>query len=157
ADTTTPPAGPPQYQPKLLALPVDEGSPSTPRGFAWMPNRNDDIDQVAQARADVLAAAENEYRRLLYVGMTRAADRLVVCGAVGKQAMPSGCWYQLVQQGLTASGLLVEEPADHGENSVLRFRTTPRDTAPMARQDAKQMAFAWSPAWLHTPLPDEAV
>ena len=32
----------------------------------------------AQTAAD--ARRENEYRRLLYVAMTRAADRLIVCG-----------------------------------------------------------------------------
>ena len=31
------------------------------------------------------SAAEDEYRRLLYVGMTRAEDRLIVCGYHGKR------------------------------------------------------------------------
>ena len=71
--------------------------------------------------------------------MTRAADRLVVCGALGKQAMPPGCWYQLVQDGLTASELLVEETADHGDGRVLRFRTTPRQSAATAPSEISQM------------------
>ncbi len=66
--------------------------------------------------------------------MTRAADRLVVCGAVGKQAMPAGCWYQLIQQGLEASGSLVEEPADHRDGTVRRFRTA-RAPNRMQRRD----------------------
>jgi ATP-dependent helicase/nuclease subunit A len=88
--------------------------------------------------------------------MTRAADRLVVCGALGKQAMPVGCWYQLVQDGLAASGLLVEEAADHGDGTVLRFRTTPRQASAPAPQNTKQMALALAPAWLHASLPTEA-
>ena len=152
ADTTTPPTGPPQYQPRLLALQRNGG----PTCFAWMPNRNDEIEPIAQARATATAKVENEYRRLLYVAMTRAADRLVVCGALGKQAMPVGCWYQLVQDGLAASGLLVEESADRGDGTVLRFRTTPRQASAPAPQDTKQMALAFAPAWLHTSLPTEA-
>jgi ATP-dependent helicase/nuclease subunit A len=152
ADSTTPPGGPPQYQPKLLPLPIPQAVPDSADCFAWMPNRNDEIEPIAKARAKVTAEVENEYRRLLYVAMTRAADRLVVCGAIGKQAMPPGCWYQLVQQGLTASGLLAEEPADHGGGKVLRFRTAPATASTAPKTDARQMSFAWAPAWLRSPV-----
>ena len=151
ADTTTPPTGPPQYQPRLLAL---QGS-GAPACFAWMPNRNDEIEPITRARINAATAVENEYRRLLYVAMTRAADRLVVCGALGKQAMPPGCWYQLVQDGLTASELLVEETADHGDGRVLRFRTTPRQPAAPAPSAISQMTLALEPAWLNASLPTE--
>jgi ATP-dependent helicase/nuclease subunit A len=142
ADTTTPPAGPPQYQPKLLAL----RSAGAADCLVWMPNRDDEIAPIAQARAGLVSAAEDEYRRLLYVGMTRAADRLVVCGAVGKQAMPPGCWYQLIAQGLEASGSLVEEPADQRDSTVRRFRSAVAE--PMAAVEAAPEAFAWTPPWL---------
>jgi ATP-dependent helicase/nuclease subunit A len=46
-----------------------------------------------------------EANRLLYVAMTRAADRLIVCGARGKKEIPENCWYRLVQRAL-------EQPAD---------------------------------------------
>ncbi|UCH74223.1 MAG: double-strand break repair helicase AddA [Rhodospirillales bacterium] len=45
--------------------------------------------------------ADDEYRRLLYVAMTRAEDRLYVCGVEGKKAPPEDCWYHLVRQGLS--------------------------------------------------------
>jgi ATP-dependent helicase/nuclease subunit A len=151
ADTTTPPTGPPQYQPRLLAL---QGG-GAPACFAWMPNRNDEIEPITRARVNAATAVENEYRRLLYVAMTRAADRLVVCGALGKQAMPPGCWYQLVQDGLTASELLVEETADHGDGRVLRFRTTPRQSTAPAPSEISQMTLALEPAWLNASLPTE--
>jgi ATP-dependent helicase/nuclease subunit A len=155
ADTTTAPMGPPQYQPRLLALPRSDAPADTPACLTWMPNRKDEVPPVARARAEVTTATENEYRRLLYVAMTRAADRLVVCGALGKQAMPTGCWYQLVREGLEASDLLVEEPADHGDGTVLRFRTAPRQPMPPAERDTKQMSLALAPAWLTTSLPGE--
>ena len=120
-----------------------------------MPNRNDEIEPITRARVNAATAVENEYRRLLYVAMTRAADRLVVCGALGKQAMPPGCWYQLVQDGLTASELLVEEEADHRDGRVLRFRTTPRQSAAPAPSEISQMTLALEPAWLNASLPTE--
>ena len=43
---------------------------------------------VAAARAKAVGAAEDEYRRLLYVAMTRAADRLVVAGSRGVNRAP---------------------------------------------------------------------
>jgi ATP-dependent helicase/nuclease subunit A len=71
--------------------------------------------------------AVDEYRRLLYVAMTRAADRLVVAGARGAMKMPEGCWYQLVENTLKADA--VEEPADDGEGSVWRWRKSAPEEA----------------------------
>ena len=45
--------------------------------------------------------AEEEYRRLLYVGMTRAEDRLIVCGYHGKRAPQSMIWHAIVTSALT--------------------------------------------------------
>lgn len=41
-----------------------------------------------------------EYRRLLYVAMTRARDELYVCGYAGKTKRSDVCWYSLVSDGL---------------------------------------------------------
>ena len=53
--------------------------------------------------------------------MTRAADRLIVCGAEGKNKRPDGCWYDLIREPLEP--FLVEET--DGEEKVLRYRKTP--------------------------------
>jgi ATP-dependent helicase/nuclease subunit A len=59
-----------------------------------------------------LAAAkqrrEAEYRRLLYVALTRAEDRLYVCGWRNKKAPAEECWYHLVRDGLRATAGAVE-------------------------------------------------
>ncbi|MBD9374451.1 double-strand break repair helicase AddA [Rhizobium sp. ARZ01] len=44
--------------------------------------------------------AEEEYRRLLYVAMTRAADRLIVCGYRGKKES-QGTWHEMVRLALS--------------------------------------------------------
>ncbi len=56
------------------------------------------------ARAEANLKRDQEYRRLLYVALTRAEDRLYVCGWHGRQAPPEGNWYQFIQAGLKASG-----------------------------------------------------
>ena len=86
ADTTTEPQGPIQHQPRLLPLPAQDAAPghAGPAGL--------DADQEGRHAADRRCArwprvdeAEDEYRRLLYVAMTRAADRLVICGSDGER------------------------------------------------------------------------
>jgi len=42
-----------------------------------------------------------EYRRLLYVALTRAEDRLYICGATAKDKISEQSWYHLVKTGLT--------------------------------------------------------
>ena len=65
-----------------------------------MPTKKDDTAPVAlRARRGDGGDAEDEYRRLLYVAMTRAADRLVICGSDGKNKRPDGCWYNLIDRG----------------------------------------------------------
>jgi ATP-dependent helicase/nuclease subunit A len=53
---------------------------------------------TAQRLADQAGDAEEEHR-LLYVALTRAEDRLIICGWRGAKKPPDGCWYDLVEQG----------------------------------------------------------
>jgi ATP-dependent helicase/nuclease subunit A len=155
ADTTTPPAGPAQYQPRLLPLTDAKAPPDKAVRFVWVPAKKDDTSMTAAARRAVIAAGENEYRRLLYVGMTRAADRLIVCGAIGENGMPSGCWYELVKNGLAAGGLLVEEDADFGDGKVLRYRKSAGEGT-MTAQPATAATSDALPPWLQQEAPGEA-
>ena len=98
ADTTTPPKGP--KEPRLLSLPPANAAPGTPDRLVWAGRKADDVAPVAAARASAVRAAEDEYRRLLYVAMTRAADRLVVAGSRGVNRIPPGCWYELIESAL---------------------------------------------------------
>ena len=88
ADTTTEPQGPIQHQPRLLNLPAQDAAPDTPDRIVWVPAKREDTAPTAAARATSVGEAVDEYRRLLYVAMTRAADRLVVCGSVGENRRP---------------------------------------------------------------------
>jgi ATP-dependent helicase/nuclease subunit A len=143
ADTTTAPKGP--REPRLLAMPVPDVAPDTPDRIVWAGKKADDVTPVATARQAAVLSAENEYRRLLYVAMTRAADRLVISGSRGEQRMPDGCWYQLIETALNAEA--VEEADEDGP--VLRWR---KGEALRLAEEADATAAGTShdaPAWLH--------
>ncbi len=146
ADTITPPQGP--RPPRLLQL--ADGV------VIWAPRKGDDVDITAAARTAAVAEAEHEYRRLLYVAMTRAASRLIVCGADGINRRPPRCWYNLVHQPLES--WLVEEGTD--EEKVLRFRKqgaeqSATDATPHEATAAADRSEA-PPSWLRQPAPIEA-
>ena len=126
ADTMTPPTGP--RPPRLLKL--------AGGALIWAGRKEDDGATVAAARGTARVEAENEYRRLLYVAMTRAADRLVVCGADGIRARPKGCWYDLVRGALDPH--LVEEE-DNGEK-VLRYRKSASMASAPCRSSVRRPA-----------------
>ncbi len=109
ADTTTAPTGP--RDPRLLLLSDDM--------LVWATARDSDVAAMSQAREETRLAARDEYRRLLYVAMTRAARRLIVCGTQGSRKMPEGCWFQLVSDAL--SEYCTKEPAEDDEGEVLRY------------------------------------
>ena len=68
--------------------------------LVWATKRNDDSPPLASARQRAREAAAGEHRRLLYVAMTRAAQRLVVAGYEGASGRPGDNWYDLVRSGL---------------------------------------------------------
>ncbi|MAA99258.1 MAG: double-strand break repair helicase AddA [Stappia sp.] len=69
-------------------------------GLVWLPPSADRTAWHGEAVEGLRDAAEEEYRRLLYVAMTRARDRLVVCGWAPARGQVAGCWHDLVTRGL---------------------------------------------------------
>ena len=104
-----------------------------PKGLLF-PGRADREDPVTREARDLARTAqEQEYRRLLYVAMTRAEDRLYVCGWQGRDTPPEDCWYALVRQGM--DGLEGVEPLETAEGTGL-LHTKPQ-TAPIPPSDVK--------------------
>ncbi len=143
ADTTTPPTG--SHDPRLLQL--ADGA------LAWATARADDAPAMAEARHEAHREARDEYRRLLYVAMTRAAERLVVCGTQGVNKIQDGCWYQLVSDAL--SDECVTEPADDGDGEVLRYRKEEAPPAAKREPPAPRVEKIALPAWLTSNAPQE--
>src|SRR5215813_10562891 len=144
ADTTTPPAGPPQRQPRVLALAASTAH--SPNCLVWAGAKVNDTALVSAARERARHEAEDEYRRLLYVAMTRAIDRLVICGADGERARPDGCWWNLVFDALKPP-VSLEEPADDGDGKVWRYRKTP-PSAGKSFPAAAAVPTEERPSWL---------
>ncbi|MFT0859321.1 double-strand break repair helicase AddA [Ancylobacter sp. G4_0304] len=83
-----------------------------------------DTTALGLARAAGDAAAMDEYRRLLYVALTRAESALVLCGAVGAKKRPPDCWYDVVRRALEPEAQL--RPAVGFAGEVLRWRADNR-------------------------------
>ncbi|MGO7601953.1 hypothetical protein ACC738_39310, partial [Rhizobium ruizarguesonis] len=65
--------------------------------------------------------AEEEYRRLLYVAMTRAADRLVVCGYRGVR-VNNDTWHMMISTARHAPFDALPFPIGTGERGRLDMR-----------------------------------
>ncbi len=70
----------------------------------WPVRKALDGPVAAHARAEAQGVQDREYRRLLYVALTRAEDRLYVCGWAAQKTPPADCWYTLVEGALSAVG-----------------------------------------------------
>jgi ATP-dependent helicase/nuclease subunit A len=86
--------------------------------------------------------------------MTRAIERLIVCGCDGMRGRPERCWYDLVCKALTPSAQRVS--ADDGDGEVWRYLR--RDGGADKAGEAKRGAGALTPArpsWLDLSAPEE--
>ncbi len=149
ADTTSRPEG--SHPPRLIDVPLQGGD-----GFVWAAAKDTDPPLVGQAREAALRIQADEYRRLLYVAMTRAEQRLVICGTSGplKQdgthPIPQDCWYRLIEDALVQSADVetVEVAAEDGEGIVWRYRKSlPHIAAAVEAKNTKTEAD--EPSWLH--------
>ncbi len=86
----------------------------------WVPPGGGLVPQIAAAKESLLALETQEYHRLLYVAMTRARDRLYICGFEDARGRRRGCWYDLIADGL--DGTLHEATDDCGK-SVWRMES----------------------------------
>src|SRR5205823_7561004 len=95
-DTTSSPSDTQRL--KLIHLPTGNAAPHPPAVVVWAGKKADDSAAVAAARTAMLEETEDEYRRLLYVAMTRAADRLIVGGCMpgNMNKIRPFCWYDLI-------------------------------------------------------------
>ncbi len=70
----------------------------------WSPRKEFRCLAVDQARATEQELKTREYNRLLYVALTRAEDRLLVCGWETRKGVPEQSWYRMVERGFHALG-----------------------------------------------------
>ncbi len=130
----------------------------------FSPKRAEDDAATQAARKTLSAARYREHLRLLYVAMTRARDRLLVCGPAFGNAKtgraggsweyngvetPAQTWHELVENGLVRAGATAFETED---GTGLRLgEYTPRMTP-----NGDQRRAVALPAWARTRAAEEA-
>ena len=135
--------------PTLMMVPRTHAGDGAPHIPVWPGPKADDPPALAAARAELATRAEAEHRRLLYVAMTRARDRLVMCGHDTGRARSEGAWYDLVRDGLSAAEG-VERTEDAPGEIGLRLRSG--EAASRAIEPAAEPELALAPPrpdWLH--------
>jgi ATP-dependent helicase/nuclease subunit A len=154
ADTTTRPAG--YHPPRLIPLDVNGTE-----AVVWAGSKTSDPAIVGLARDAVQRANEDEYRRLLYVAMTRAQEKLIVCGIAGQATKnddapkPDGCWYQLIEGALIATQTQsIEIDAEDGDGKIWRYRKS-QPAATQAAALRATAAITALPGWLTHDAPVE--
>ncbi len=104
------------------------------------------------AKQEVARKAAEEYRRLLYVGMTRAADRLIVAGYSGTQGGGEDTWRAVVESALAAKCQTVSYP----DFEALRFQVTEAPAlAGKKHEEAGNSEVGSPPEWFRQPVPAE--
>jgi ATP-dependent helicase/nuclease subunit A len=147
-----------QHMPRLVPIASKRGLWKG-TGYLWRAARDIGNEASKAAAAGIREAGEDEYRRLLYVGMTRAEDRLIVCGYHGKRQPPPGTWHSLVAAALGASPHATALPDPLTGGTRHRYRTTPLGPVALVipAEGGAPASATPSPAWLTQPVPPEPV
>jgi ATP-dependent helicase/nuclease subunit A len=105
-----------------------------------------DLREAARERRD------QEYRRLLYVALTRAEDRLYIGGWDTRVKRQDGCWYDLVSKAIQVRGQAVDDVED-----AVWFHAGAQSQKPDRQVDDKPATAkpAPLPDWACKPAPPE--
>ena len=133
----------------------DSDNPLDPGPFVWMRSVRQMPKAVEKRVKQERAKGEEEYHRLLYVGMTRARDRLVVAGLARRAPEDDRRWHALVTDALAPDARAVHAP----DGTVAALEWRPPEAAPPAagRQEGSGRTIAL-PDWARrdAPLPPVA-
>ncbi|MET3559528.1 ATP-dependent helicase/nuclease subunit A [Bartonella japonica] len=142
------------HAPHLLKVPLHNTQSNDQQGFIWRPNEKFDIPTSEKALSHLKERAEEEYKRLLYVGMTRAEDRLFICGYSGKKIF-SDTWLQLVKKALTPHMVAIKGPAE--DIAAWRYCITPSSSMPIDQEIscAKDQILPPLPDFFSRKVPEE--
>ncbi|HET6521863.1 MAG TPA: 3'-5' exonuclease, partial [Geminicoccaceae bacterium] len=141
----------PQLQDRLLWR-HDDGLP------LWRPGARERERATAAAYEAALAAQRREQRRLLYVALTRARDRLYVCGWKPAKKSNGTIWYDLVRDGLAALPGVERVAVDLGQGIAGEgLRLASRQATARSPGHARRAppTDSTAPDWLHRPAAPE--
>jgi ATP-dependent helicase/nuclease subunit A len=127
----------------------------------WPPRRRFGVAASEALHDDAARRGDQEHRRLLYVAMTRAEDRLYVCGWQTRNKPPEGCWYDLVRDAMQREA--AEFDCDLTNDAAVGWRGTgwrienPQAGKPERPQETPGFDIASEalPEWATRPAPQE--
>ena len=99
----------------------------------WPGAAANESGRVAEARQKARDKANAEHRRLLYVALTRARDRLYIAGWDGQKKRPEECWYNILDRAFirlaNGSKSDIQDIEEDGQ-SIRRLETAAETVAP---------------------------
>ena len=84
----------------------------------WTPTKDFEEKRTTKLASQNKKMRTQEYRRLLYVAMTRARDRLYIGGWEGKHKSSPDCWYNLIKNSFE---IITNEKIAPSQESILRL------------------------------------
>ncbi len=117
----------------------------------FRPRKEELSDVLLDAAQAVDEAEMREHWRLLYVALTRAGERLVICGALGVQSkgeVHEQSWYAIVDRAMANMGIAAVDGMRTREDDPVN----PKQPA----KRAADKAGVEPPIWLRAPAPQEA-
>jgi len=142
------PAGPGNAPKILFPAPAHEQAPHI---ALWPGKKEANSPRLGDIERRCAQVALGEHRRLLYVAMTRAAERLIVCGFAGAQTAPNGTWHAFVEMGLR--DILTDEPAPwNPEEKIRALGAVSRSDTPAIQSSPSAAAL---PDWMRIPPSQE--
>jgi ATP-dependent helicase/nuclease subunit A len=105
-------------------------------------------DIVKRAKAEAEAEMLREHRRLFYVALTRARDRLYICGFENKKGVKQGSWYELARAAAEKLGVKVAR----GDGEITAFGTLEEEAG---KAETSTVTRPTLPAWIAAPAPVE--
>ncbi len=150
--------GLPRSDSRLLWLPREKNEPALP---LFVPRSDTATETTRVLREKLRLRAAEEYNRLLYVALTRASDRLVVCGWEPRK-LSEESWYSRCVDGFVAAGAksVPFEGGWAGERLVIgEQRTVPAKSNGHIKVFSPPPLPDWAgraPDWTPSPPPKEA-
>lgn len=154
--------------PDTTSLPQSAGKSDD--GFVWDENGNPlwtfsadhQNEAIKNAKAYQAQKQLAEYQRLLYVALTRAEDRLIICGALNQNQkdVPEKCWYESIRIGMETLTETQKKDGDFDQNycntpEILIYETAQNaDTKQAVSKDKKSENINY-PDWMFQPIPQE--
>lgn len=128
---------------RTIAAPAGADLPEVP---VWSPSSALDCVTVGEAKSAEVNRQLQEHRRLLYVALTRAKERLYVFGHVGSKGRKAGCWYDLIETGVAD---LLQPVTDGSAREGTRRRDVRAEGVPLRPVAAESAGTAEAePDWL---------